>query len=60
MTPHSHKKQQEAHQVSHSQAQAAGVSHVKLQQMQDEYLKWLDTMTHDHPDVDGYAYKKVR
>jgi len=50
--------QQQAHQVS--DAQAAAGSHVKLQQVQDDFLKWLDSMEQKHPEQDRYAYKKVR
>ena len=59
----------QAHQVSPEHhpssgadlaTESAGLGHIKLQQMQDEFLKWLDATEHDHPDVDAYAYKKVR
>lgn len=53
---------EQAHQVS-GQKKTAG-SHmqqqVKLQQMQDEFLKWLDSVENSNTDLDQYAYKKVR
>lgn len=34
-------------------------NHVRLQQHQEEYLKWLEE-TEKQPEVDRYAYKKIR
>jgi len=35
-------------------------AHVKLQQSQEEFLKWLDDCEKHSSEHDGYSYKKVR
>jgi len=61
--PQEQQKADQAHQVS-GQKQALNSNlksqQVKLQQMQDEFLKWLDSVENSNTDLDQYAYKKVR
>ncbi len=53
---HKHKTQKDGHSLP---SHAALDNHVRLQQHQEEYLKWLEE-TEKQPEVDRYAYKKIR
>lgn len=35
-------------------------AHIKLQQSQEEFLKWLESCEANSAEHDGYSYKKVR
>mgnify|MGYP006171893149 CR=1 FL=1 len=34
--------------------------HLKLQQHQEEFLKWLEESERHEDDHDGYSYRKIR
>lgn len=47
--------------VKPSPADLAGVENfVRLQESQEEFLKWLESSEKKNPELDRYSYKKVR